>query len=185
MLGQDGHPGGADFIGGVPVAGHPVTPNKAGVDLPLLHHKAGHVVTDEGAVDAGLLKLIGCQTGALQEGAGFITPGVKGDAPLLGQKQGAQAGAVPGGGQGAGVAVGEDAVSRLDQGQAVFRDGGAHGDVFLVNGPGRLAHGRLDGGDVGAGHGLGHRQHPVQHVAQIDRCGAGTVEVISVPAAGL
>ena len=86
VLGQDGHPGGADFIGGVPVAGHPVTPNKAGVDLPLLHHKAGHVVTDEGAVDAGLLKLIGCQTGALQEGAGFITPGVKGDAPLLGQK---------------------------------------------------------------------------------------------------
>ena len=121
----------------------------------------------------------------MQEGAGFITPGVKGDAPLLGQKQGAQAGAVPGGGQGAGVAVGEDAVSCLDQGQTVFRDGGAHGDVLLVNGPGRLAHGRLDGGDVGAGHGLGHRQHPVQHVAQIDRCGAGAVEVISVPAAGL
>ena len=58
VLGQDGHPGGADFIGGVPVAGHPVTPNKAGVDLPLLHHKAGHVVTDEGHVHPRPLQLI-------------------------------------------------------------------------------------------------------------------------------
>ena len=109
MLGQDGHPGGADFIGGVPVAGHPVTPNKAGVDLPLLHHKAGHVVTDEGAVDAGLLKLIGCQTGALQEGAGFITPGVRGMPRSLARNKGPKP--VPYREVArAGVAVGENAV---------------------------------------------------------------------------
>ena len=34
VLCQDGHPGGADLVGGVPVPGHPVAAHEAGVDLP-------------------------------------------------------------------------------------------------------------------------------------------------------
>ena len=54
-----------------------------------------------------------------------------------------------------------------------------------MDGPGGLPHGVLDGGYVGAGHGLGHRQHPVQHVLEVHRRGAGGVEIVPVlPALG-
>ena len=76
VLGQDGHPGGADLIGGVPVGGHPVAAHEAGVDLPLLHDQACHIVADEGAVHPRPLELVGGEPGSLEEGPGLVHPGV-------------------------------------------------------------------------------------------------------------
>ena len=133
MLRQDCHAAGADFVGGVPVGGHPVAAHEAGLDPAVLHHHGGHVVADQRHVHPGPVELVAGEAGALEEGAGLAGKDPDAHSPLRRQQEGALGGAVAGGSQGPGVAVGEHAVALLQQAQAVLGDGPAFGDVVLVD----------------------------------------------------
>ena len=52
VLGQDGHAGGADLVGGVAVGGDPVAAHEAGLDPAVPHDDGGHVVADQRHVHA-------------------------------------------------------------------------------------------------------------------------------------
>ena len=181
VLGQDGHAAGADFVGGVPVGGHPVAAHEAGVYPAVFHHDRGHVVADEGYVHPGLVKLVGGEAGPLEQGAGLVGKHPEAHPPLRPQQEGAQGGAVLGGGQRPGVAVGEHPVPVPEEGEAVLRDGPAHGDVLLMDGNGLLPQGGGDGGGGGVPHGVGPPSQAAQRPAQVDRRGPGGVEAGGQP----
>ncbi len=115
LPGQHRHRVGADLVGGVAVGGDAVGADDDAVDLALAHQVAGHVVADQRHRDAVALQLPGGQPRPLQPGAGLVGE----DRDLLaGLDRGAdhaEGGAVAGGGQGPGVAVGEDAGTVRDQ----------------------------------------------------------------------
>ena len=113
MLCQNGHAAGADFVGRVPVGGDPVAAHKAGLDPAVFHDHGGHVVADQRYVHPGPVELIAGEPGPLEQGPGFVGKDADMEAPLRRQEKGPLGGAVAGGGQRPGVAVGEDAVPLL------------------------------------------------------------------------
>ena len=117
-------------------------------------------------------------------------PGVVGkhpdvDAPLRRQQEGPLSGAVPGGGQRTGVAVGQNTVAVLQQAQAVFGDGGAFGDVVLMDGYCPLVQSvqHLAPGIVDMLQGGAH--HLPDGPAQIHRRGTGRVQLLAIVAEAL
>ena len=185
MLGQDGHAGGADLVGGVAVGGHPVAAHEAGLDPAVLHDDGGHVVADQRHVHPGPLELVAGEPGPLEQGPGLVGEHPDVHPPLRRQQEGALGRAVPGGGKGTGVTVGQDAVSLLQQAQAVLRDGFALGDVVLVDGHGPLVQGvqHLAPGVVDVLQGGAH--HLPDGPAQVHRRGTGGVQLLAVIAEAL
>ena len=93
----------------------------------------GHVVGDQGGRNAVLLQFPDGEAGALQERAGLVGEDVDVLARLDGGADDAEGGAVAGGGQRAGIAVGEDGLAVGHQGRAVAADGAVDGDVLLLD----------------------------------------------------
>ena len=122
LLGEDGDAVGADLVGDVAVGGDAVGADDDGLDLALAHEAAGHVVADDRDGDAVLHQLPGGEARALEEGAGLVGVDVDLVAALDGGADDAERGAVAAGGEGAGVAVGEDGAFLREERCAV----GAH-----------------------------------------------------------
>ena len=180
MLGQDGHAAGADLVGEVAVGGDAVTAHEAGLHPAVFHHHGRHVVADEGHVHPRPLQLIAGEPRPLQKGAGLVGKHADVDAPLRRQQEGALSGAVPGGGQRTGIAVGQNAVAVLQQAQTVFGDGGAFGDVVLVD-VHRLAVQSLQQfRPVILQVGLGGIQHLPHRPAEVHRRGPGRSQQFAV-----
>ena len=109
LFGQNGDRVGADFVGHVAVGGDAVGADYDGSDFALLHHGSGHVVGDYGRGNAVFHQLPGGQARALQEGTRLVGVDVNLLALFDGGADHAERGAVAGGGQRSGVAVGEHA----------------------------------------------------------------------------
>ena len=102
------------------------------------------------------------------------------DAPLRRQQEGALSGAVPGGGQRTGIAVGQNAVAVLQQAQTVFGDGGAFGDVILVDVHRLAVQGLQQFRPVILQVGLGGIQHLPHRPAEIHSRGPGCPQQLAV-----
>ena len=97
-----------------------------------------HGVGDEGDVDARLGQLEGGEPGPLEHGAGFIGEHLEGSALSLHVVHRCGGRAPSSDGQGAGVAVGEDAGAVGNHGSAVGAEGCAHALVLRLEPSGRF-----------------------------------------------
>ena len=180
MRREYGDAGGAYFVRRVAVAGHAVAADEYYVNLTALHEGGGHVVAQEGGVHAGGDHLEGREARALEEGARLVAVDAQaGKAALDSGVDGGEGGTVLGGGEGAGVAVGEDAHAWAEQGKAVSADGAAYLDVLVHDG---LGLGAQSGADIGGRQGLDApigRAHPVECPKEVHRRGPGGSEVVA------
>ena len=169
---------GADLVGDVAVGGDAVGADDDGLDASLAHERAGHVVADDGGGDVVVQQLPGGEAGALQEGAGLVGEDVDLVAALDGGADDAEGGAVAAGGEGAGVAVGEDGAFLGEERCAVGSHLLAGGDVFVVHAAGLGDDGGLDLGDgrVGGGEGVVQVAHALDGPEEIDGGGTGLGE---------
>ena len=188
LFGEDGDVVGADLVGEVAVGRDAVRADHDSLDFAGAHQAGGHVVADDGGGDMVGHQLPRGEARALQKGAGLV--GVDMDFFAHGYRgaDDAERGAVAAGGQGAGVAVRQNAntprgpgpvrggpwISVREQGSAKVAHGLAGGDVFFVHGVGfgqdfllEFVHGRA-GGKLGREEFL----HAVDGPEEIDRGGA-------------
>ena len=140
------------------------------------HEGPGHVVADESHRDVVGGQLIGGEPCPLEQGAGLI--GVyHGHLPLgVGRPDHPQGRPIAPGGQGPGVAVGEDTGPQGDQIRAKAAHGPVHLQVLPVDGLGLP----LQPGQVGAP-GAPAGLHPVQGPEQIDRRGPAGGQLLLGP----
>ncbi len=164
VLGQHRHGVGADLVGKVPVGRHAVAPQKDQV-----HEAGGHAVGDEGGGDAVPHQLPGGEPGPLEEGPCLVAVDHGHMSGGVGRAHHPQGGAIAPGGDGPGVAVGEDAGPLGHQGGPVLSHLPVHGDVLPVDGLGLPDEGG-DGLGVPA-LGLQHPPHPVQGPEEVHRRG--------------
>ncbi len=130
-----------------PLAAMRSAPTMTAWILPWRMRRAGHVVAEDGGGDVVVQQLPGGEAGALEVGAGLVGEDVDLVAALDGGADDAEGGAVAAGGEGAGVAVGEDGAFLREEGCAVRSHGLAGGDVLVVHLLGFLDEGGLDLGD--------------------------------------
>ena len=149
LAGEDGDGVGADLVGGVAVGGDAVRADDDGLDAALAHEVGGHVVAEDGGGDVVLHELPGGEAGALEEGAGLVGEDVDLVAALDGGADDAEGGAVAAGGEGAGVAVGEDGAFLREEFGAEGSELAAVGDVLVVHLAGEGYDGGFDLGDGG------------------------------------
>ena len=148
---------GSDLVGGVAVGGDAVGSDDDGLDAALAHEGAGHVVAEDGGGDVVVEELPGGEAGSLEVGAGLVGEDVDLVAALDGGADDSEGGSVAAGGEGSGVAVGEDGALLGEERCAVGSHGLAGGDVFVVHPPGFGDEGGFDLGDGGSGGGEGVR----------------------------
>ena len=134
VAGVDRHRVGSDFVGEVPVGGHPVAAQNDQVHLALSHEKTGHVVGDKGAGDVVVHQLIGGEPGSLEQGTGLICVNHIHFTLAESTAHHAEGGAVPAGGQAAGVAVGEDTGVGGDHSRAEVTQSAVHFHILPVDG---------------------------------------------------
>src|SRR5436309_2455076 len=137
-VGQHGHRVGADLVGGVAVGRDAVGAHHDAVHQPLRHEGAGAAVGHQPEGDAQALELPGGEAGALEEGTRLVHPNLP-DLPLApGGLDHPQGRAIAGRGQGAGVAMGEDAGPFGEKRRAVRADAAIDPHVVRVQlaGPG-------------------------------------------------
>ncbi len=108
LLCEDGDAVGADLVGDVTVGGDAVGSDDDGLNAALVHEGGGHVVAEDGGGDVVLHELPCGEAGALKEGTGLVGEDVDLVAVLDGGTDDAEGSAVAAGGEGAGVAVGEN-----------------------------------------------------------------------------
>ena len=177
VLCQNRDPGGSDLVGKIPVRRNPVASHEAGLHPAVLHHQAGHVVADQRHVHPGPLQFIRGQARPLEQRTRFIREHPEVDSPFLPQEHRPDRGPVFRGGQRTGIAVGQDPVSRFDQGKPVFGDPGAHPDIFVVNGNALLQQQVPDRRNVPVAVSGYDGQHPLHRPAQVHRRGPGGNEI--------
>src|SRR6185437_16250706 len=117
----------------------------------------------------------GGEARALQVGAGLVGEDVDLVAALDGSTDDAERGAVAAGGEGSGVAVGEDGALLGEEGCSVCSHLFAGGDVFVVHLPGLGDEGGLDLGNgcAGSGEGIILVAHALDRPEEIDGGRAG------------
>jgi len=147
VSGEDGNAGGADFVGDVAVGGDAVTADEDGVDPTILHDGGCHVVADERDIHASGTEFVGGETCALEEGARFVGVDFEVIAFLVSEVHDGGCGAVFGGGELSGVAVGEESVAWLYEGERVLAYFFADVDVLLLDAEGFVTQECLDFGD--------------------------------------
>ena len=109
LFGKDRDGVGPNLVGYVAVGGDAVRADHDGANLALAHHRARHVVGNDGGGNVVFHQLPSGQARALQEWASLVGVDVNLLALLDGGADHAQRGAVSSGGERAGVAVSEDA----------------------------------------------------------------------------
>ena len=147
VFGEDGDAGGADFVRGVSIGGNAVTADEDGVDPAVFHDGGCHVVADEGDVHACRTEFVCGKTCALQEGTRFVGIDFEVVAFLVAEVHDGGCGAVFGGGELSGVAVGEESVAGLYEGERVLAYFFADVDVLLFDAEGFVTQECADFGD--------------------------------------
>ena len=136
VLGEDGDARGADFVRHVSIGGNAVTADEDGVDPAVFHDGGCHVVADEGDVHAGGTEFVCGKTCALQEGTRFVGVDFEVVAFFVSEVHDGGCGAVFGGGELACVAVGEESIAGLYEGERVLTYFFADVDVLLFDAEG-------------------------------------------------
>lgn len=139
MFGEDGDAGGADFVRHIAVCGDAVTADEDGVDPAVFHDGGCHVVADEGDVHACRTEFVCGKTCALQEGTRFVGVDFEVVAFLVSEVHDGGCGAVFGGGELPSVAVGEESIAGLYEGERVLAYFFADVDVLLFDVEGFIA----------------------------------------------
>ena len=136
VSGEDGDAGGADFVRCVSIGGNAVTADEDSVDPAVFHDGGCHVVADECDVHAGGTEFVCGETCTLQEGACFVGIDFEVVAFLVAEVHDGGCGAVFGGGELSGVAVGEESHTRFYEGERVLAYFFADVDVLLLDAEG-------------------------------------------------
>lgn len=178
VLGEDGDAGGADLVRNVTVCSHAVAADKDGVNPAVLHDGCCHVVADECDVHAGSAEFICGETCALQEGARLVGVDFEVVACFMTEIHDGGCCAVFGCGELARVAVCEEAVAGLYEGERMLAYFFADFDVFLLDAQGFVTEKAADLGDGFVLCIFDDVLHAVQRPREIDGGGAGGVEVV-------
>jgi hypothetical protein len=129
---------GADLVRDISVRGDPIGAHDGEIDLAIAHERSGHAFGDDGGLDALAHELPGRQPCALQERARLVGEDRNPFSVLDRRAKHAKRGAIPRGGERAGVAVRQDTGAVRHDCRAVLAHGPAVRDVLVVNPP-RLA----------------------------------------------
>ena len=177
VFGEDGNGGGADFVRCVAVGGNAVTADEDGVDPAVFHDGGCHVVADEGDVHAGRTEFIRGEACALEQGACLVGKDAEVVAFFVSKVHDGGGRAVFCGGELPCVAVGEESVAGLYEGERVLAYFFADVDVLLFDAESFIAQENADFGD-GFPLVVSHDAlHTVQRPREIDRSGTGGVQV--------
>ena len=133
VFGEDGDAGGADFVRCVSIGGNAVAADEDGVDPAIFHDGGCHVVTDEGDVHAGRTEFIRGEARTLEQGACLVGKDAEVVAFFVPKVHDGGGRAVFGGGELACVAVGEESVAGLYEGERVLAYFFADVDVLLFD----------------------------------------------------
>ena len=133
VFGEDGDAGGADFVRDVAVGGNAVAADKDGVDPAVFHDSGCHIVADEGDVHAGRTEFIRGEACALEQGACLVGKDAEVVAFFVSKVHDSGGRAVFGSGELPGVAVGEESVAGLYEGERVLAYFCADVDVLLFD----------------------------------------------------
>src|SRR5579859_836951 len=123
----------ADLVGDVAVGRDAVGADYDGSDLPFAHHRARHVVGDDGGGDAVFHQFPRGQARALQKGPRLVGVNVNLLALLDGRADHSERCAVSRGSERSGVAVGEHSAAARHERRAVASHGLIRGNVFGVH----------------------------------------------------
>ena len=133
VFGEDGDAGGADFVRCVSIGGNAVAADEDGVDPAVFHDGGCHVVADEGDVHAGRTEFIRGEARTLEQGACLVGKDAEVVAFFVSKVHDGGGRAVLGGGELACVAVSEESVARLYEGERVLAYFFADVDVLLFD----------------------------------------------------
>ena len=139
VLGEDGDAGGADFVRGVSIGGNAVAADEDGVDPAVFHDGGCHVVADECDVHAGGTEFIRSEARALEQGACLVGKDAEVVAFFVSKVHDGGGRAVFGSGELPCVAVGEESVAGLYEGERVLAYFFADVDVLLFDAEGFIA----------------------------------------------
>ena len=139
VFGEDGDTGGADFVRCVSIGGNAVAADEDGVDPAVFHDGGCHVVADEGDVHAGCTEFIRGEACTLEQGACLVGKDAEVVALFVSKVHDSGGGTVFGGGELACVAVGEESVAGLYEGERVLAYFFADVDVLLFDAEGFIA----------------------------------------------
>ena len=139
VFGEDGDAGGADFVRCVSIGGNAVAADEDGVDPAVFHDGGCHVVADEGDVHAGRTEFIRGEARTLEQGACLVGKDAEVVAFFVSKVHDGGGRAVFGGGELACVAVGEESVAGLYEGERVLTYFCADVDVLLFDVEGFIA----------------------------------------------
>lgn len=178
VFGEDGDARCADLVGDVAVGGDTIAADEDAVDPAVLHDGCCHVVADEGDIHACSAEFICGETCALQEGARLVGVDFEVVAFLMTEIHDGGCCAVFGCGELARVAVCEEAVAGLYEGERMLSYFFADFDVFLLDAQGFVTEKAADLGDGFALCIFDDVLHAVQRPREIDSSGAGGVEVV-------
>ena len=133
VFGEDGDTGGADFVRCISIGGNAVTANEDGVDPAVFHDGGCHVVADEGDVHAGRTEFICGEARTLEQGACLVGKDAEVVAFFVSKVHDGGGRAVLGGGELACVAVSEESIAGLYEGERVLAYFFADVDVLLFD----------------------------------------------------
>ena len=133
VFGEDGDAGGADFVRHVSIGGNAVAADEDGVDPAVFHDGGCHVVADEGDVHAGRTEFIRGEARTLEQGACLVGKDAEVVAFFVSKVHDGGGRAVFGGGELACVAVGEESVAGLYEGERVLTYFFADVDILLFD----------------------------------------------------
>ena len=133
MFGEYGDPGGADFVRCISVGGNAVAADEDGVDPAVFHDGGCHVVADEGDVHASRTEFIRGEARTLEQGACLVGKDAEVVAFFVSKVHDGGGSAIFGGGELACVAVSEESVARLYEGERVLTYFFADVDVLLFD----------------------------------------------------
>ena len=133
VFGEDGDAGGADFVRCISIGGNAVAADEDGVDPAVFHDGGCHVVADEGDVHAGRTEFIRGEARTLEQGACLVGKDAEVVAFFVSKVHDGGGRAVFGGGELACVAVGEESVAGLYEGERVLAYFFADVDVLLFD----------------------------------------------------
>jgi len=176
----EGHPVGlrgdrqavrADLVGHVSVCRNTVRTDDDTPEGARPENIGGGAVAQHRHLDPRLLKFPGRQARPLKERARFIGEDAEPFSLLVGGVEDRQRRPAAGGGQGAGVAVGQPSIAVADEGRAVAADSPAGFPVLISDAAGLLEQPLLDHFDGLCGGGPGHLFHPPQGPEEVYRRG--------------
>ncbi len=173
---------GANLVGRIAVGRDSIGAGENRVNSSLLHQETRHIIADNGHFDAGLPELPGRQAGPLHQRSRLIGIDVEALAFVVRLVQHGKGGPLAGGGQGPGVAVGQDGGALADEPFAVDPDPSAHLDILAVDGVRLVQNCRMQVSDAQRGPvGVLFRtaSNPVEGPKQIDGGRPRSAEVVA------